>query len=242
MEAAGKKKLVNERLDKIIGRGSPRTGRSICTAELEEDLAQVVENISGIHRRAVVLQDGQPVSIITHSTIITFMSSKLAELEALLGTRVAQDVCTNGVITIDDSATALTAFQTLVTKGVSSLAITDEDGIAITVVSATDLVMALGHEEDKSAVISDLRSRNVVFFVGDSRKPDRAFSHTRAPIISVTLETPLPQVIEKFATTRVHRMLVMATDSRKPVGILSLQDICKHFSCGKSEGQPAPSV
>eukprot|EP00439_Symbiodinium_sp_Y106_P039114 s3432_g4.t1 len=113
------------------------------------------------------------------------------------------------------------AFQTLVTKGVSSLAITDEDGVAITVVSATDLVMALGHEDDKSAVISDLKTRNVVFFVGDSRKPDRAFSHTRAPIISVSVETPLTQVIEKFATTR---------DSRRPVGVVALSDICRAFS------------
>jgi len=198
--------------------------------ELDQDLKQVVDSISGNHRRALVLEDGKPLSIITHSTIIAFMNSKLSELEGLLGTKLAQDVCTPGVTTINDSATALMAFQTLVTKGISSLAITDEDGVAITVVSATDLVMALGHEDDKSAVISDLKTRNVVFFVGDSRKPDRAFSHTRAPIISVSVETPLTQVIEKFATTRVHRMLVMEKDSRRPVGVVALSDICRAFS------------
>ncbi|OLQ12308.1 5'-AMP-activated protein kinase subunit gamma-1 [Symbiodinium microadriaticum] len=235
MEAAGKKKLPNEKLEKVMGRGSPNAEKSLCTVELDQDLKQVVDNISGNHRRALVLEDGKPLSIITHSTIIAFMNSKLSELEALLGTKLAQDVCTPGVTTINDSATALMAFQTLVTKGVSSLAITDEDGVAITVVSATDLVMALGHEDDKSAVISDLKTRNVVFFVGDSRKPDRAFSHTRAPIISVSVETPLTQVIEKFATTRVHRMLVMEKDSRRPIGVVALSDICRAFSAAAQE-------
>ncbi|CAJ1362260.1 unnamed protein product [Effrenium voratum] len=228
MEAAGKKALSDEKLEKLLGRCKNRT--SCVTAE--EGLDKVVESILGEGRRAVVLSEGKPESIITHSTVVTFFNSKLKEIEALVAPKMAQDICTPRVVTIHDHATALTAFQTLVAQGLSSLIITDDSGAAITVVSATDLVMALGHEDDKSAILSELRDRNVVFFVGDSRKPDRHFSHTRAPIISVSNETPMSMVIEKFATTRVHRMLVVPAGSRKPAGVLSLLDICKGLTSG----------
>ncbi|CAK9046996.1 5'-AMP-activated protein kinase subunit gamma-1 [Durusdinium trenchii] len=224
MEAAGKKSFMDERLEKVMGR-SARAKPSECSEE--DNLQQVVESIVGAARRAVVLCEGKPQSIITQSTIIMFLQSKAKELEVLTMSKTAKDVCTPHVITIDDQATALTAFQTLVAQGVSSLAITDEAGNAITVVSATDLVVALGHEENKSAVLADLRERNVVFFVGDSRKPNKKFSHTRAPIISTSSDVPLIQVIEKFATTRVHRMLVMPQGSRKPEGVVSLVDISR---------------
>lgn len=181
MEAAGKKSLTDERLDKLMGRS---TRAKVASCSEEDSLDQVVESLIGPGRRAVVLKDGKPLSIITQSTAIMFLHSKAKEFEALISSYMAKDVCTDGVITIDDQATALTAFQTLVAQGVSSLTITDESGNAITVVSATDLVVALGHEQDKSAILSELRDRNVVFFVGDSRKPDKRFSHTRAPIIS----------------------------------------------------------
>lgn len=224
MEAAGKKSLTDERLDKLMGRS---TRAKVASCSEEDSLDQVVECLIGPGRRAVVLKDGKPLSIITQSTAIMFLHSKAKEFEALMSSYVAKDVCTDGVITIDDQATALTAFQTLVAQGVSSLTITDESGNAITVVSATDLVVALGHEQDKSAILSELRDRNVVFFVGDSRKPDKRFSHTRAPIISCGSDLPLSQVIEKFATTRVHRMLVIPQGTRKPEGVVSLIDICR---------------
>eukprot|EP00435_Cladocopium_sp_Y103_P029150 s1234_g7.t1 len=250
MEAAGKKSLTDERLDKLMGRS---TRAKVASCSEEDTLDQVVESLIGPGRRAVVLKDGnlalqdslpwelwtfmesgmrrKPLSIITQSTAIMFLHSKAKEFEALMSSYVAKerkgDVCTDGVITIDDQATALTAFQTLVAQGVSSLTITDESGNAITVVSATDLVVALGHERDKSAILSELRDRNVVFFVGDSRKPDKRFSHTRAPIISCGSDLPLGQVIEKFATTRVHRMLVIPQGTRKPEGVVSLIDICR---------------
>lgn len=35
-----------------------------------------------------------------------------------------------------------------------------------------------------------------------------------------------PAAKEKFATTRVHRMLVIPHGSRKPEGVVSLVDIC----------------
>lgn len=224
MEAAGKKALSDERLEKVMGR-TARTKTESCGEE--DDLDQVLESLLGPGRRAVVLRDGKPQSIITQSTVIMFLHGKSKEFEAMMSSYVAKDVCTDGVITIEDQATALTAFQTLVAQGVSSLTITDESGNAITVISATDLVMALGHQENKSAILSELRAFNVVQFVGDSRKPDKRFSHTRAPIISVTMDSPLGQVIEKFATTRVHRMLVIPHGTRKPEGVVSLVDICR---------------
>eukprot|EP00440_Ansanella_granifera_P066314 gb/GFBE01071926.1/.p1 GENE.gb/GFBE01071926.1/~~gb/GFBE01071926.1/.p1 ORF type:complete len:309 (+),score=64.57 gb/GFBE01071926.1/:1-927(+) len=235
-EAAGQRQLRDQSIHNLMGKGSRRAGGSVPTASLEDALHEVVDIVAGPARRVVVMDaEGRPCSIITQSTVIQFLHEKKDEMKEFMHSRPAKEFCTHGAITISDQETALHAFELLASKGVSSVAIVDQEGRAITVVSATDLVMGLGLMGDMSMALSQLRTRNIVFFVGDSRRPDHHMSHTRAAIIAVDPEMPMDQVIEKFAKTRVHRMIVTAGD-RKPIGVLSLSDVCKSLSPRGSMG------
>lgn len=215
-EAEGKGELLDKHIDGIMGKASG----TVHTVRLEDSLADVVKAIAGPARRAVVLgPDGDPQSIITQSTVIQF----LHEEKVFHGRRhrwLAKELCTASAFVVNADDTALKAFQKLVQLKVSSLVILDEEGHALTMVSTTDLVQAIGRMEDMSAALSALQSANVVQFVAESRS-----SRTRAAVISVSPDAPMTEVIEKLAVTRVHRLVVIGEDLT-PLGVLSLSDIC----------------
>eukprot|EP00930_Biecheleria_cincta_P083737 TRINITY_DN7324_c0_g1_i1.p1 TRINITY_DN7324_c0_g1~~TRINITY_DN7324_c0_g1_i1.p1 ORF type:complete len:307 (-),score=55.53 TRINITY_DN7324_c0_g1_i1:188-1108(-) len=219
-EAEGKGRLLDKHIDGIMGKVS----NAVHTVSPEDNLADVVNVIAGPARRAVVLgADGSPESVITQSTVIQFLHEK----KLFHGRRhrwLAKELCTASAFVISADDTALKAFQKLIEKKVSSLVILDEDGHALTTVSTTDLVQAIGRMEDMSAALSILQTANVVQLVGESRS-----SHTRAAVISASPDAPMTEIIEKLAVTRVHRLVIIGED-RTPLGVLSLSDIC-HAVC-----------
>jgi len=220
--AEGKGQLLNKHIDSVMGKVSASH-----VVHLDDGLAEVVGIIARARRVVVLGKEGKPESIITQSTVIQFLHAK-GIFEARRHRWLAKELCTTDAFVINEDETVLKAFQKLLEKRVASLVILDEDGHALTVISASDLVRTLGRMEDMSAALSILEA-NVVQFVAKTRS-----NHTQAAVISVPPEAPLTAVVEKLAKARVHRLVIMGED-RTPLGVLSLSDICRAVAAKSEE-------
>lgn len=220
--AAGKAEVSDVAIDTLMG--TTELGRCKVVG-LNDSLEEVGDIFGGHSRRAVVLgEDSRPCSMLTRSTIVQFLASKEDFLEFLKHGAVASEHCSPGVITVNEKESALTAFQKLQQTAVTSLVISDEDNHALNVISATDLVTGLASltQTPGSRVIDGLKDFNVLDFAVAYRRPDLRDRGT----VTVLPTTPLHDVLMKLLLTRVHRVVVMGED-RKPIGVLSLTDICR---------------
>lgn len=198
--------------------------KQVATLNLDDSLDKIGDSVAGPSRRAIVLgEDGVPYSVVTQSTLLQFLHQKRNDIFGLKHGGSAKDFCSAGVFTINETKTAMTAFETMNRLQISSLAIVGEDGFMLTVVSTSDLVVGLAKMEDKSSAIERLKQCNVVEFALAHRRPEL---RDRATTIAVSPTQSLQEVIEKLALARVHRVIVMDED-RKPMGVVSLSDICR---------------
>lgn len=216
-------------LDSIMGKAQ-RDGQSAATVRLDDALDKVCSIVAGPARRAVVLgSDRRPCSIVTQSTMLQFIMQNKEQIKALAFAGTAQQHASAGVISVVEDDSALKAFQTLLKAGVSSLVVLGENGRVITVVSATDLVVALADMEDKSSALSLLKTCSVLDFVLANRRPDlRDQWHLK---LAVHPDTALSEVMTKLAITRVHRLIVTGYD-RTANGVISLSDVCRALTSG----------
>mmetsp|Transcript_100837 Transcript_100837/g.314345 ORF Transcript_100837/g.314345 Transcript_100837/m.314345 type:complete len:298 (-) Transcript_100837:179-1072(-) len=215
--------LVDVPLDKVMGLA--RDGAKPAEVGLEVLLDEVAEVISGPARRAVVMgADGKAYSVITQSTFLQFLHSKMREVEAMTERLTAEDLCTRSPICVAEGQSALNAFRAINENGVSSVAIVDEEsGHVVSVASATDLVVGLARAPAKAKALQKLEEDSILDLVSDNRRLDYK---GRAATVSVRPDAGLEHVLEKLAKTRVHRVMVCA-EGRKPHGVLSLTDVCR---------------
>lgn len=220
--AAEGKPLEDQPLDEVMGKSHPGGG-ALAQVSLDDTVDKVLNIVSGPARRAVVVgPSGSPYSIVTQSVLLQFLNSKRDELNGLLHCGCAKELCSNQVVTVNESETALAAFETIHRLGVWSVVVLDEDGCMLTVISATDLVVGLAHMTDKTKVLEVLRTAGVVEFVAVNRCLD---FKAKASTVCVPLDMPLEEIMEKLAVCHVHRVVVCA--DHKPLGVLSLTDVCK---------------
>lgn len=236
--AAEEKELEDVPIDTVMGLGHPG-GAQVAQVNMDDPLDKVLDIISGPARRAVVVgTDGLPQSVVTQSVVLQFLNSKMSELDSIRHCGTAKELCSGSVVTVSESESALVAFETIRRLGVWSVAILAEDGCMLSVISATDLVVGLAHMKDKSQALSVLRSIGVVDFVAVNRRLD---IKARVATVSVPPDMPLEAVMEKLAVCRVHRVVVCK--DHRPVGVLSLTDICKAVAkCSSSEAEVATSA
>lgn len=221
LSAAGRE-LEDISVAEIMGKGRP-AGVAHAEVSIDEPLDKVLELVSGPARRAVVLgTDGRPESVVTQSVLLQFIHSKKEEIDSLKNCGTAQDHCSSGAVCVNESESALKAFETINKVGVWSVAIVDEAGCMVSVISATDLVVGLSHMADKSHALSSLANISVVDLVSVNRQFD---TKDKASTVSARPDQSVESILEKLSACRVHRVVVCV--NRKPVGVLSLTDICK---------------
>jgi CBS domain-containing protein len=131
----------------------------------------------------------------------------------------AGDVMTTQLITVTPS-TSLTEFARICAEdNISGAPVTRVDGTLLGVISKTDVVQRLldahpHHGTVDEAAIWDQDT----LLVGDIMQE---------VVATVPPTAPLPEVAERMARDRVHRVLV--TEGRKLLGIVTSIDLLAHF-------------
>lgn len=114
--------------------------------------------------------------------------------------------------------------ETMKAHGISALVVVDAAGLAVGVISRTDLANA-SFVEPYMRHWRGMTARHLM----------------TSPVISVGKETPLPEALALLKAKKVHRLVVTeaVTGGERPVGILSLTDVARHLRHGElsaSEG------
>ncbi|HLN87789.1 MAG TPA: CBS domain-containing protein [Candidatus Limnocylindrales bacterium] len=124
-----------------------------------------------------------------------------------------QDWMHRGVITCLPETPVAEVAATMDTKDISALVVVNEHGVAVGVISRTDLVNAR--------------------FIQPYMKhwPGLNAEHLMTkPVVGVTPETTINEAVQMLNEKRIHRLIVVekSSDHLRPIGILSVTDLAKH--------------
>jgi len=161
---------------------------------------------AGLHRVAVT-QDGPTnvVKMVSQMCILQFLLRNKDKWEDALNRKVAELKIGSEPRTISDSENALTALALMDREQISGTAIVDKEGRLYGSISTSDLKHAA-----QSTVLS---------------VPLRMFWEAlKKPLVTVSENDTLGQVIERLVRGRVHRIFVVAPDGR-PIKVISTTDI-----------------
>ena len=119
-----------------------------------------------------------------------------------------RDVMTRGTIAVRDDVPLTEAAQLLDKHHISGVPVVDRDGELVGVLSQTDLLRA--------RVIDHLWSV----------LPGLAVRHLMtSPAVVATEETTIDEAAALMEQKQIHRLVVVGSDRRTPVGILSVSDL-----------------
>jgi len=118
------------------------------------------------------------------------------------------DVMTRGTIAVRDDVPLAEAAQLLDKHHISGVPVVDRDGELVGVLSQTDLLRA--------RVIDHLWSV----------LPGLAVRHLMtSPAVVATEETTIDEAATLMEQKQIHRLVVVGSDRRTPIGVLSVSDL-----------------
>ncbi len=169
----------------------------------------------GVHRTALVNEDGQVVGIVSQSNVVTELAKHLhmGELKELGNRSIASlGLGKQAVTTISDHDSVLQALHRLDHTGFSALAVVHRNGRMCGNFSASDL-RGLTQEQFPGFL------RTVQDFL-ELHSPK-----SLAPVV-VHAEASLSTVVHQLSGHHLHRVWVVDGDY-KPIGVVSLTDIMR---------------
>ncbi|MGE5219481.1 MAG: CBS domain-containing protein [Chloroflexota bacterium] len=126
-----------------------------------------------------------------------------------------QDWMHRGVITCRPETPVEEVAATMDTKDISALVVVQDNGVAIGVISRTDLVNA----------------RFIQPYMKHWRGLNAEHLMTK-PVVSVEADTTISEAVQLLNEKRIHRLVVVerASGHIRAVGILSVTDLAKHVA------------
>lgn len=218
---AGLKKTTD--IDAVLeGPSSPvPVGSKLDTVEAEDSVLDALSMLltKNLHR-AVVLDSGKFVGMISFSDIVKFINGKLDKF--LAPTVEDLGLANKPVATVGADRPVLEAFTTMVQRKLTSLAVVEHDGSLLTAVTLTDCKNLVKFKRlDRLRL--DCRE-----FAAQIRATQSLADPTGAetfPFFAAHPNTPLKHVIAKLVAVRTHRLFVV--DHGKPIGVIDLYDVCR---------------
>lgn len=175
--------------------------------------------------RVLVVDDDdndKVVGVLTQSAIANILKE---QGEELLGDKRKQSVKDLGVIhpnvvSVTEDSKAIDAFITMKKNNLNNVAVVNERGALHGCISATDLKF-----------ITDFNFKWLLLSVKDFVKTIRSKeAKTPAYLVYAHEESTLEEVIQKLHDQRVHRVFIVSKEGMKPLGVVSISDICKSLS------------
>jgi CBS domain-containing protein len=158
-------------------------------------------------------------------------------LDAVPGAAVAEDIMTRSVVSISSTATVKEAAKLLTEKGLSGLPVVDETGLAIGVVTHTDIVAQENGDHVRPRNLRTFQKEACEGFIQKGSKqpgePKLVRDIMTPTVFSVAPDTPTSVVVDAMLAFKIHRVFV--TDGNEKLqGVISPLDVLRHM--GKSDG------
>ncbi|MBU1261389.1 CBS domain-containing protein [bacterium] len=118
------------------------------------------------------------------------------------------DVMTRGVVSVHLTDSVKEVAMALVENKIHAVAVMDDNGDAVGVISEMDLLKVISQDLDLT------------------RAEDIMSSHLR----SITPNSRLSEAAEVMLGLKVHRLIVLHPEGRRAVGVLSISDIIREMT------------
>lgn len=138
---------------------------------------------------------------------------------------VARDVMSANVVSVTPETPIAEVRSLLMSNRISGLPVVDAGGLVIGVVSETDIVFSLLHQEPQLAE----RLKEIIMpgrHSGEKRVGDTAAEVMTSPAITALPNTPLSELTEIVTKRRIKRVIIVDGENRL-VGIVTQIDIVK---------------
>jgi CBS-domain-containing membrane protein len=213
-------------LGEMMGDQTESSFNPWCPVEEGAQFKDVVRLLATRARRVPVLSKttGRVIQIISQSHICHLLYERVKAGGVLNDTTPGTSgLGLKPVFCVKETDQARDAFQLMVDKRVSSVAILDDDGKILTAVSTKDIRL-LPRLEAAGLERNNLLDMNIREFVGLVRRVTEVDGKARAACVTVELDTPLATVLGKLAATKMHRVFIIDS-SHKPIGVISVSDV-----------------
>jgi CBS domain-containing protein len=209
---------LKEPLTSVIG--LTEEDQSLWTFKPDEPLGKAIEFFSkGVHRALVELGAGE-YTVLTQTDVVKFLYANSDKLGEVMGKTVKDLHLVQGEVkTISHTATALEGFRKMTINSLTSICILGDDEVS--------MLDTLSQSDLKGIKTSNLRTvlQPVMTFLRGVRRFE---SEVHTPTAAVGADTTLYLTIGKLLAAKLHRIWVC--DGSKPIGVISLSDICCKFS------------
>jgi len=175
---------------------------------------------NGCHRVLVIDDQNRPTSIITQSRIIRLAAVCLDSIPNADKTIAELYLDKTKIVYDDENTIVLDAFNKMVSKNMSAIAIINSEGELVGTISETD-IRQIGYDFKFFFYLSftckeflnHMKIYDPLRTIPDSNDPIAVWSHTR-----------LGDVIKKLVFYNIHRVFVI-DEHKKPISVVSLTDI-----------------
>lgn len=175
------------------------------------------------NHRVPVLEGGKVVNVISQSSLITFLHSKLGVIVDATDPSVGSlNVGSSPVLSVNQNETVINTFRQMEQYKRSGIALVDGTGRLVGTTTGKDIGLFL-----KSPHLSILH-RTIFHHLQLVRSE---MTDIKTPCISVFLHDPLSRALGLLAATRVHRVYVVTSEQDYvPKKVISISDILKYLS------------
>jgi len=176
---------------------------------------------TGTHRVAVLATNttaAQIGNVLTQSAVVSWLAKHVDHLGSL-GHKSLKElgVTKKEVFSVKCTDKAVDAFQLMVDKRISAVAVLMEDGTLLSNLSTKDI-----KEVSPSNLYTKMNKTALEFVQGVHARDVNAVYPSFHCHMTITLK----EVILKIALLKVHRLYIV-DENHYPIGVISLRDICK---------------
>jgi CBS domain-containing protein len=173
-----------------------------------------------LHRVPVINKERQMFNLVTQSQVIDWMAANLHRIGGRINKKVK--LCENAfkprVLAVTEDSIAMDAFNNMVDKGVSGLAVVDGTGVLKGNISLRDLKLI-----SYDARLFWRLQQTVGNFLS-KLKHEYAAKGRPSELITATAEDTLGYVIKSLSEKKIHRIFIVDS-SKRAIGLLTLRDV-----------------
>jgi CBS-domain-containing membrane protein len=174
-----------------------------------------------LHRVGLVNDVGRVIGTVTQSMMLKYLQQNLTAFGAARDVTVSQMRRFRFLATVDDSSTALDAFQVMRDREINCVGIVDMAGKLVDVISSRD-IRGITPGTANFQVLWD----NVIAYKNNIRQ---RYPPTTGPkCVTVRNTDTLATIIERMVTRKVHRVFVVDVDMN-PSDIISQGDVLRYI-------------
>jgi len=188
-----------------------------------DNLFSVAKALVGSVHRVPVVENGKVINIISQSSIISFLSSKLGPMVNATDASVGSlPIGTTPVLSVNQHETVINTFKTMDQNKRSGIAIVDSTGRLVGTTTGKDISLFI-----KSLSLEVLH-RPISTHLQIVRSE---LNDIRTPCIAVFSHDSLSRAIGLLAATGVHRVFVVNSEAEySPTKITSISDILRYLT------------